>query len=76
MRRPRGHFRVTDGDLLTLAMVLFIAVGIPVLSIGALVVMPILRIWYTFSWFWLLIPAGVLAVWWAFVGCALIGGKT
>ncbi len=73
--RPRGHFRVTDGDLLTLAMVLFISVGIPVLSIGALVVMPILRIWYTFSWFWLLIPAGVLAGWWAFIWCAL-GGKT
>ena len=69
MRRPRGHFRVGDGDLT------FIAVGcslmwtgfllfvVPMVSAAALLVLPILKIWFAFSWYWLLIPAVVLAGW-------------
>ena len=61
MRRPRGHFGVPSfGDLFAV-LVLFL--GVPGLSIVALIVLSVLKIWCSFSWYWLLIPAIALIVW-------------
>ena len=63
MRRPRGHFRVGDGDLAFIAVLGFLLFVVPMVSAAALIVLPILKIWFAFSWYWLLIPAVVLAGW-------------
>jgi cellulose synthase/poly-beta-1,6-N-acetylglucosamine synthase-like glycosyltransferase len=62
MRKPKGHFNL-DGVFTDL--VLF--VGIPVFSIVTFVILLILRIWCSFSGWWLLFPVGVFTVWLAFV---------
>lgn len=61
MKHPRGHF--SPPDLWDLIKVLFLALGVPILSIAGLVALSILKFWCTFSWCWLAIPAGVLVVW-------------
>jgi len=50
-------------DLTVFAVLGLLAVGIPVVSISAIAVLSILKIWCAFSWCWLLIPAGVLVAW-------------
>jgi hypothetical protein len=54
---------VGGGDLLFIAVLWFLMFGVPMVSAAALVVLPILKIWFAFSWYWALIPAVVLAVW-------------
>jgi hypothetical protein len=60
-RRPRGHF--TAPSLWELFEVLALLLGAPALSIGALIVLSVLKIWFSFSWWWLLIPALALIAW-------------
>jgi hypothetical protein len=60
-RRPRGHF--APPSLWDLFEVLGLAFGLPILSIGALIVLSVLKIWFSFSWWWLLIPALSLIAW-------------
>lgn len=60
--RPRGHFNM-DG-LLFFAVIGFVLLGvIPTTAIAALIVLPVLKIWCAFSWWWLALPAGVLIAW-------------
>ena len=62
MRRPRG-FMITDRDLTMFAVLWLLMVGIPLAAVAAIAVLSILKIWCAFSWYWLLVPASVLAVW-------------
>lgn len=61
MRKPRGHSSL-DG-LLEVLVVLGLFFLVPVLSVLALVTLSVLKIWFAFSWWWLLVPAGVLVLW-------------
>ena len=67
MRRPRGHFMVGGGDLLFMAGLWFLMFGLPMVSVAALIVLPILKIWFTFSWYWVFVPAAVVGVWFSLV---------
>ena len=59
MRRPRGHFMVGGGDMLFMAGLWFLMFGLPMVSVAALIVLPILKIWFTFS--------SVVGVWFSLV---------
>jgi len=54
---------VSFRDLTLLAVLGVLMVGIPLAAVAAIAVLSILKIWCAFSWYWLLVPASVLAVW-------------
>lgn len=60
MKHPRGHASY-DGFL----RFMFCLFGIPFFALVALIVLPILKIWCSFSWWWMIVPVIVIMVWWA-----------
>lgn len=61
--KPRGHSTLDWQGVLFFALLGVLFYVVPTASVGAIAIMSVLKIWLSYSWWWLMVPVGFLIAW-------------